>query len=444
MPILLFLGVFLYSGLSPRSNSFDSRWSVYIAMSLWNHGSTYLDDYSRPILADNYYALECVDAQGHVRRGPPEHCDGHWYSSYPVGGPVLAAPLVIAAVGILKLAQPVLGLFHPAHPVLSGFLRADYDFGHPLIELEVASIFLAATAVLIYLIARRFLDQHKAILLTILFAAATPAYSVLGRGLWQHTPSTLFLALTIYLLLGAEERPALAGWAGLPVALSYAVRPTDAIFVLIFTGYVGARHRRYFLHYLVAATPVAILFFAYNFSVYHQPFSPYYQTRLYGFKPEYWPVYGEALAANLISPSRGWFIFTPVFLLSAWSMLRGAWTTPLSRWLAAIAVLQWVAVSGYISNWWAGMCYGPRFLSDLTPIFTLFLIPYFQKWNALSRGLRNAFVALALIGWILNLRGGWSIAVYQWNVDPVSIDKHPERNWDWSDPPFLRWRVKDL
>jgi hypothetical protein len=31
--------------------------------------------------------------------------------------------------------------------------------------------------------------------------------------------------------------------------------------------------------------------------------------------------------------------------------------------------------------------------------------------------------------------------VIQWNVDPVNIDAHPERNWDWSDPPFLRWRV---
>ncbi len=51
------------------------------------------------------------------------------------------------------------------------------------------------------------------------------------------------------------------------------------------------------------------------------------------------------------------------------------------------------------------------------------------------------FVTLALISLAMSLRGGWSYAVYLWNVDPQSVDRHPERNWDWSDPPFLRWRV---
>jgi hypothetical protein len=38
----------------------------------------------------------------------------------------------------------------------------------------------------------------------------------------------------------------------------------------------------------------------------------------------------------------------------------------------------------------------------------------------------------------MHLRGGWSPAVYEWNVKPTDVDHHPERNWDWSDPPFLR------
>ncbi len=438
LPLLLFLGVYLFSGLSPIGTSFDSRWTVYIAMSLWNHGDTDLDEYSRAILANDYYALECVDSAGNIRRGAPEHCDGHWYNSYPIGGPFLTTPLIVAAVGVMNLLKPALAHFHPQQPVIAAFFRGDYDSAHPLIEEEVASCLLAATAVVVFLIARRNLSAGRSAVLALLFATATSGYSVAGRALWQHTPSMLLLTIAIYLLLQAEQRPALAAWAGIPVALSYTARPTDSLAVLVFTAYVAVRHRRYLLRYLLAAAPVAAFLMAYNESIYHAILSPYYRTHLDGFLPENWSKMAVALAGNLISPSRGLLIFTPVFIFGIWSMLRGKWRTPLAPWLAALVVLHWLAVSSYVSNWWAGHSYGPRFFTDLTPILVLFLIPYFERWEALSRGFRTLFVVLALAGLAIHLRGGWSIGVYQWNVNPVNIDQHPERNWDWSDPQFLR------
>jgi hypothetical protein len=261
---------------------------------------------------------------------------------------------------------------------------------------------------------------------------------VAGRALWQHTPSMLLLTITIYLLLHARERPVLAAWAGIPVALAYTVRPTDSLLVLVVTGYMAVNYRRYLVPYLLLAAPIAAAFFAYNYSVYHAPLSPYYRTPLDGFLPQNWGRFGEGLGANLISPSRGLFIYTPVFLFAIWSMLRGWWKTPLAPWLATLVLLHWLAVSSYVANWWGGHSYGPRFFTDLTPVLVLFLIPYFERWDGLSRGLRVAFVALALIGLAMHLRGGWSLAVYQWNVSPENIDQHPERNWNWSDPPFLR------
>src|SRR5689334_15137673 len=65
-PLLLFLGVFLFSGLSPVGTSFDSRWSVYTAMSLWTHGDTNLDEYRDVLREAGWYGMECVDAQGNV------------------------------------------------------------------------------------------------------------------------------------------------------------------------------------------------------------------------------------------------------------------------------------------------------------------------------------------------------------------------------------------
>jgi hypothetical protein len=443
VPLVLFFAVYFFSGLSPIATSFDSRWTVFIVMSMWNHGDTNLDEYQDAIREANFFGMECVNAEGKVRTGPRDHCNGHWYDSYPVGGTVLTAPLVLAAVGTMKLLHPALAHFHTSQPVIAGFLRGDYATGHALIEEEVASSLLAASAVVIYFTALLYLPRKRAVILASLFALATSAYSVGGRAIWQHTPSMLLLAIIIYLLLRAEERPALAAWAGIPVALSYTVRPTDALFVLIFTAYVAVRHRKYLLRYLLAAAPIAVVFLAYSYSIYHYPLPPYYQSHLDGFLPRYWHKFAVGLMGNLVSPSRGLLVFTPVFLFSIWSMVRGQWKTPLAPWLAILAPLHWLAVSSYVSNWWAGHSYGPRFFTDLMPIFVLFLIPFFENWDDLSRGLRVVFVTLALIGLLMHLRGGWSLAVIRWNAFPVDIDKHPERNWDWSDPPFLRWRVDE-
>jgi len=438
LPALLFLAIFLGSGLSPLGSSFDSRWSVYIARSLWQRGDTNLDEYQAAMVRTNYYGGQCIDAAGHVRIGPPAECEGHWYDRYPVGGPVLESPLILAVLGGMHALHPLLRNFSSSNPVLEGFLRGDADAGHAIIELEVASVLVAATAVMLFLIARRYLSDTRAVWLTLLFAFATPAYSVASRGLWQHTPSILLLTITIYLLLRAEEHPALAAWAGFPVALSYTVRPTDALFCIVLTAYVAVRHRRYLTRFLLAAAPVAAVFLAYNFRVYHAPLSPYYRSPLGGFLPEHFPVMAEALAGNLISPARGLLIYTPVFLFAMVAMWRRDWKLPLAPWLAALVVLHWIAISAYTQTWWAGFCYGPRFFTDVTPIFALFLIPYLARWEKLGSGRRALFLACALISLAMHLRAGWSPAVFEWSLKPVSVGEHPERVWDWADPPFLR------
>jgi len=437
-PILLFLGVYLFSGLGRVATSYDSRWTVDKVMSLWNHADTNLDEYSAAIRRSNFYQTECVDASGHVRMGPPEACEGHWYDLYPIGSTILSAPFIWLLVGVIRLLHPLFDHLHPADPVIAGFLHGNYQLGHALIEEEVASFFLACTAVMVFFISKRYLPERRSILLALLFATGTSAYSIAGRALWQHTPSMLLLAIIVYLLLRAEERPELAAWAGIPVALSYTVRPTDALFVILFTAYVAVHHRKFLWRYLLAAAPIAAVWLAYNVSIYHWPFSPYYQSNLNGFRPSLWPSFGMALAGNLISPSRGLFVFTPVFLFSAWNMLRGKWKTPLAPWLAGLALLHWIAVSSYVEIWWGGHSYGPRFFTDLTPVLALFLIPFIAAWDQQSRKLRALFLALALAGVFIHVRGGWSPAVWAWNATPLNVDAHPDRVWDWSDPQFLR------
>src|SRR5262249_38659381 len=96
-----------------------------------------------------------------------------------------------------------------------------------------------------------------------------------------------------------------------------------------------------------------------------------------------------------------------------------------------------------ISANWPGHCYGPRYFSDMTGLFVLFLIPAVNWWletptGALRTGAAVGFLAFALGGVAVHARGATSVAAYQWNVVPLNVDDAPWRVWDWSDPQFLR------
>jgi hypothetical protein len=122
-----------------------------------------------------------------------------------------------------------------------------------------------------------------------------------------------------------------------------------------------------------------------------------------------------------------------------WIAWRSRWLFPLSPYLAVIPLLHWL----FIARYWAGHCFGPRYFSDMTPFFFQFLVPAILHWSktplsASRRRLAAAFVALAVWGLFVNMRGGSSIAVNQWSAIPVSIDEAQWRIWDWSDLPVLR------
>lgn len=437
---LLLLGVFLACGLSRVTTSSDSRWSVFVALNLWRHQHTYLDDFESRLEGTFDYTIECIEADGTAHTGVVRPCNGRRYDRFPIGGPVLGTPLVIAQVAILRAAQPLLSRIHSPDPVIEGFLRGDAEVAHARIEMEGASFLVALASVFLYLIARGYLPERRAVALALLFALGTSAYSIGARALWGHTWSLVLIPLVILLLERAREKPALAIWAGFPVALCYTVRPTNSLLVVAITIYVALRQRRQLLGYLLAAAPVAAAFFAYNYSVYHSLFSPYQMN--HG-ELATLAVFFRSIACNLASPARGLFVFTPVFLFSMITLARslsrkGGWRSPLAPWLAGFCVAFLISVGIFGVEWWGGHTYGPRYLADLTPILVLALIPYLERWTDLRREVRWLFLALALVGLLIHLRGGWSGAVYEWNAHPNNVDQHTERVWDWRDPPWLR------
>lgn len=442
--LCLFAAVWLVYSICPPFLSYDSYWSVATAVSLMEHGSTRVDGFVRdaPRAAD--YGLECVPAEGPaLAKSVAEGCPGgHWYSNFPLGTAVLVLPLLGVMKGGLALAgglAPHSGFF--ARSEVAAFFAGDLLGGRPLAELWCASTIGALTVWLQYRIALLFLSRRAAMWYALLFAFGTTEWSLASRNLYPHGLTLLLLSGALYLLVRGElvgsrrERLPHFGLVGLLLALAFTVRPSNAISCVALTVYVAIHQRRHLAQFVLWAAPVAVVFFSYQAMVRHSVI-PLYLTAPKNSNP-FW----EGVAMNLFSPSRGLFIFTPVFVFSLAGMVlayRRRWCGGLSPYLAAIVLLHALLVMTI----WPGHCYGPRYFADIAGYLMFFLIPAILWWQKSTPGVRTAyaaaFVVLAAWGVFVHGHGATSIAANQWSALPLNVDNARWRVWQWSDAQFLR------
>ena len=410
-------------------------------LSILDHGDTNLDEFSALIAKEHDYSLECINADGTLIRWAL--CPGgHYYGWYPVAVPNLAAPIVWTLRAAPTRLREWLADLTMIPQERTAFLAGDFIGIRGKVEVLVASFFVGLTTVVIFLIGRLTLPNPYSALLALCFAFATSAWSTASRALWQHGPSMLMLSIALYLLLRADEKPYLVTFAALPVALAYLVRPTNSLFAIAVTIYIAMRHRRYLLRYLLCALPIGVVFVIYNEFIYRRLLPTYFTFHQ---PPPVLPRDASkvlmALAGVLASPSRGLLIYSPIFLFSIWGMvwaLRTRWRAPLSGYLIAVIIANWLLLGAYFQNWMGGHSYGPRLLTDLTPFFIFFLIPVLLKtheaahWRPLPLAV---FTALLCASVFIHSRGARAYAVYGWNSTPAN---DLARAWDWRDPQFLR------
>jgi hypothetical protein len=178
-----------------------------------------------------------------------------------------------------------------------------------------------------------------------------------------------------------------------------------------------------------------VAFFSYQVMVRHS-LIPLYLTAPKNSNP-FW----EGVAMNFFSPSRGLFIFTPVFAFSFAGIVLACsrrWCAGLSPYLAATVLLHTLLVMTI----WPGHCYGPRYLADIAGLLMFFLIPAILWWQKSTPPARTAYAAafLALAAWgvFVHGHGATSIAANQWSALPLNVDTARWRVWQWSDAQFLR------
>ncbi len=416
--LLVFIVTFSLQALSPVTTSTDSAWTFHVAASLLREHNFNLDEY-RPIINLNLdYRMRVVN--------------GHIYSYYPVATPLLVAPVV----WIVNILYPI------SHPTDFYTYLAEHAPDERTARLEklIASGIVALAAAVIYLIARQQLTPLRSLIIALIFAFSTSMWSTASRALWQHGPSVLFLALALYLSLKAEGRVIVLFGIGCSLGFAYLIRPTNSLSVGLFGLYFVLNERRRVWVYALGVAAILIPYILSNWVAYQNLFPPYsYQLFERLGSPS---IIAEALAGTLISPNRGLFIFTPLFIFSGYGLYLNARRGSVSLrtidpYLIAIVVLHWI-VTCMFEDWGGAWSIGPRYFVDIIPFLTYFLIPVVGAWNSLRVSVRGTFLALVVFSTLVQFHCSTSIDPWMWNGKPQALVQAPQRKWDWGDLQFLR------
>jgi hypothetical protein len=215
--------------------------------------------------------------------------------------------------------------------------------------------------------------------------------------------------------------------------------------VAFFGLYILINHRKYVWHFGAGVLAILVPFIAYNWFLYGNIFPPYsYQLfdRLATAR-----IFAEGLAGTLISPARGLFIFSPVFLFSIYVFIllirqKRVSIHSLEPYLAGIILSHWIVVSSF-EDWGGAWSIGPRYFVEITPFLVYFLIPLLQGGLLTGPVWKYTFMTAVLVSLLIQFQCSTSIYPWMWNGKPIALVDAPERKWDWGDLQFLRGLCKN-
>lgn len=354
--------------------SVDASTNVLLSYSLVRDGDPFLDEFAATADRLSYWSYRV---------------DGHDVPWYPPGTAILATPLT--ALGTAMGIEP---------PTTASVT---------LIGKGAASLMAAASVVFVHLAAARLAGRAIATGVAALYAFGTVTWPISAGALWTHGPAQLWVAAGLFLLLA--EAPVTRARSGLVYGLAAITRPTTALLGLAAIAHLALR-REWRTAALAAAwmLPALAVVLLYDLVAFGSLFSPYYGPRDAGD-----PILG--IAGNLLSPSRGLFVYSPFLLLGAYELarasFRGGRVASVLRWqlAACVAVLL---VYGSYAEWWGGYGYGNRYLAETLPVLACGLALWLRRHRRrpLARAavvvLAVPAIAVAAIGALAYDWTGWS------------------------------------
>jgi hypothetical protein len=333
---------------------------------------------------------------------------GHIVPFYPVTGAVLAVPFYAPAVSV-------------------GTPRDSPRWEQ--LEKRAAATVVALSVVVLFAALRRVTSRAMAWVASVAYGLGSSSFSVAAQALWQHGPMQLGLALGLYALVRGREDDRWVAMAGPALAFAAISRPSGFLIGAPFALYVLIRHPRRVLPAAVLALPILGFQGWYNAHYYGNVFwtqFPPFQGWLWKGHPS------DSWSGLLLSPSRGLLVYSPVFAFSVPTMVV-AWRAGGDGLLraAGAGVALVLAVYGKWLGWHGGSTFGPRLLSDLTPLLAFALYP-------LRAALREHLVVRGFfVATLLASIGAHAIGAYwddrTWNDRGIRGEAGARRLWSWDD-----------
>ena len=407
--VLLFLGltVIYHSNLRPIPAG-DSLPAALIPFSMVLDHSITLDRFA-PWLKE------------HATDGQVHRLHGHWYTTYPIAGPVLVSPLYLPAALIPALR-------HMPPESLVAVARIAEKF--------TAVTLTAASAVWLLALLGRIAPHGFALALTWIFALCTPSWSISSQAMWQHTFGGVVIIGCFYFLerWEATKEPLWLWYIGAAASAALLIRPSNIFLIaaLMAAVWIQGGHRRDLGRVVVPAMAALALLIPYNLLATGNVTGRYSPEELTVGDLRGW-------AGILVSPGRGLLVYTPIALVALAAFLPIARKKRIEhRALFTAAVLfaaGQIVLLGALPAWWGGYCWGPRYFTEALPgLFVLIALamPAIRGWT------RYAFAATALYCFFIQALGVYYYPKGHWDHLPVSVDQAPERLWDWRDNPIVR------
>ena len=328
-----------------------------------------------------------------------------------------------------------------------------------------AALVSALLCVVLYATARIRLAPLPALGLTVVFLVGTQIMSTLSRPYWSHTWGALFAAIAIFLVIrpGHRMQTLSAALAAASVSLAFYCRPQVAGTVVgLVTILAFSRNWRRLATFVIVGSLCAGLGALLSVAIYDSLLPSYFfssQVARGRFDAESLNQYRYVTGTlgALVSPGRGLFIYSPIYLWILYQVIRGWKSLPNRTWamvgLAVIAGHLWLLV--HTGVWPGGRgTYGARQFADVVVWFFLLSVLAVEtlqnQWSTLKRSTRWAQVTvlsvLILFSAFVNLRGAWARSTRAWKSydrPPVWLTEGREpllpqpQYWNWRHPQFL-------
>ncbi len=321
-----------------------------------------------------------------------------------------------------------------------------YDMSRSADE-KALHLFCAALSVLFlflltYILSRRFTGHWTSLFFASILTMGTSFYSSCGMALWNVNYAAIVALLVINILANKHlmHRPD-SGWLlGVLLFVGFTVRPSFALFIIIIFIYLIVTDTKQMFRAAFISGCMLGLYIMFSITNFGQALPGRYQITDFS----QWQNIGKNLLGHLVSPSRGLFVYSPLFLISVFGGLvkgRVILKDRLALFLSAWFLIQLILLSSWYM-WWGGGSFGYRLLTDIlpAPVYVSLLV-WADMWQSPERychyAVRYILPVLAAFSiWIHVIQGVNNPATLGWLWHP-NKDQHPEFFWNYEFPQFL-------